>query len=107
MKSTWQHPDHPEVEVPKKTATVLALLTMGQTDFQRIAEAVGVDQAVVESIERAEDESIRHLAVVGIPDDQFFQLRSAVQCPECLTQITVVPCVDCAVTARKLKESPL
>ena len=105
MKSTWQHPDHPGIEVPRKAATVLVLLSMGQTDLDRIAQAAGVDTDFVESVENADDESVRHLAVVGIPDDQFFQLRCEVQCPECLSRITVVPCVDCAVTARKLKKS--
>lgn len=105
MKSTWQHPDDPTIEVPRKAATVLVLLSMGQTDHDRIAEAAGVDSRFVDSVENAEDAAIRHLAVVGVPDDQFFHVRCEIQCPECLTRITVVPCVDCAVTARKLKKS--
>lgn len=97
MKSIWQHPDFPDIEVPRKTAAILVLFEMGIDDLQQIASATGATLKQVEEVEQARETAVRRLAAVRLPAGHFFSLRGSVQCPECLERISTVPCVSCSV----------
>ena len=91
----WQHPLHEDIRVPRKIAAAIALFQTGITTYVTIAKAVGLSVDEVEYIDAAQEHSIRQLAIVGIPQGDYFRLRQKVRCPKCNSWITLAPCVAC------------
>ena len=98
-RDSWRHPHDPCIVVSRKFAAVIALMQMGISDFQLIAEAVDLGVDVVKRIDEAEDLAVRSLALIGIPNGEFFKLRVNVHCPRCNGRIHVAPRVLCAQRA--------
>ena len=82
--------------VPRRLATVIAVMEMGVSDYDLIARAVGVTVDEVKRIDKAEDGRIRSAASKGTPKGTFLPLNKAMRCPQCRQLITLVPCVACA-----------
>jgi hypothetical protein len=91
----WRHPTHRDIELPYKVAAAVVLMGMGVTDFLAIAALVGLTEEDVESVDSAEDPTIRKLASVGVPGGDGFKIRGPVRCPKCHANISIVPCVTC------------
>jgi hypothetical protein len=70
-------------------------MQMGLSDYTQIATAVGLPEAEVRRIDRAEDPRVRRLAAQGVPDGTHFNLAHPLRCPKCKRMITLVPCVAC------------
>ena len=98
---TWRHPGNSSILVSRKCAAVIALMQMGISDYQLIAEAVGLAVEAIEQIDAAENRVVRLLAVAGIPHGEFFKLRVQVQCPRCNGRVNTAPCVLCAQHATR------
>lgn len=94
-RSAWRHPLETDLEVPRKTATALAIMGMGISDYASIAQAAGLSHEQVAGIDLSDDRVIRRLGVVGIPFGHFFNLRNKIRCPICEGWITIAPCVAC------------
>jgi hypothetical protein len=81
--------------VPYASAAAVSLMEMGITDYERIAQAVGLDAEEVERIDMAEDKAIRQLCLAGIPYGHYFTLEHRIRCPKCSGMIVLAPCVAC------------
>ena len=82
--------------VPRRLATVIAVMEMGVSDYNAIARAVGLTVDEVKRIDKAEDGRIRSAASKGTPKGTFLPLNKSMRCPQCRQLITLVPCVACA-----------
>jgi hypothetical protein len=91
----WQHPRKPDIQVPYRVAAAVAVMEMGVSEYAVIAEAAGLTVEEVERIDRAEDPSVRQLAVAGIPAGEFFRLESRLRCPKCQANLSIAPCLAC------------
>lgn len=91
----WRHPAKRNIEVPYRIAAALAVMQMGVTDHSAIAKAVGLTLDEVERIDKAQDASVRQLAVARIPPGESFKLINPVRCPKCEAEVSIVPCVAC------------
>jgi hypothetical protein len=95
QRKRWRHPLNRAIEVPYRVAAAVAVMEMGITEYGVIAEAVGLTLAEVRGIDKAEELSVRQLAVAGIPIGEFFKLDQCIGCPKCLAQVEIAPCVSC------------
>lgn len=92
---TWRHPSNRAIAVPPRAAAAIAVMEMGISDYNEIAEAVGLSVADVKRIDAAEDRCIRDLGILGIPDGFYFNLSKKVRCRKCYAWVTIAPCVAC------------
>ncbi|OHB65973.1 MAG: hypothetical protein A2V70_18015 [Planctomycetes bacterium RBG_13_63_9] len=70
-------------------------MEMGISEYSVIARAVGLTVEEVERVDRAEDSSVRQLAVARIPVGESFKLDNYVRCPKCQAEVGLAPCVAC------------
>ena len=94
----WRHPTNRDIELPYRVAAAVVLMGMGVTDFCEIASLVGLTVDDVQTVDNAEDPTIRKLAAVGVPGGSRFKLCGPVRCPRCHANISLVPCVMCSST---------
>lgn len=97
---------HRHIKVPYAAAAAISLMEMGITDYERIAQAVGLQAAEVERIDMAEDKAIRQLCLAGIPYGHYFTLESRIRCPKCSGLVTLAPCVACDAPSASRPQAP-
>ena len=83
--------------VASRASVVIALMEMGLSDYDKIADAVGLTSADIRRIDMAEDAKIRRLATQGTPEGTYYTLRRPIRCPGCDGKVTLVPCVVCQI----------
>ena len=91
----WRHPGNRAIEVPYRTAMVIAVMETGISDYPTIAAAVGATVEEVQRIDTAEDGTVRQLCCERIPPGEYFRLNKYVRCPRCNGRIRIVPCIVC------------
>ena len=92
---TWRDPRKRGFELPYQMAAAVAVMQMGVRDFQVIAAAVGLSVDEIAKIDRADDDTVRHLAISGFPPGERLRLREAIRCPRCRGRTQVAPCALC------------
>lgn len=92
----WRHPDDRAITLPYESAAALAVMAAGVSDYQVIADAVGMTRKEVRQLDNSQDQSVKRLVVNGLPEGQFFKLRERLRCPKCGAPIILVPCVSCS-----------
>lgn len=91
----WRHPTKSDIRVPYKTAAAMAVMEMGITDFDDIAEAVGLTVADIKRIDQVEEEGVRRLCSERIPYGEYFKLAIHLRCPRCSAKTIMAPCATC------------